>query len=87
MSYTELQLTPEQREALSINPGHPIHIADHETRKIYMLVEKGVLPELEDDYIREGLELARAHISRGEVSSLPIADVISKAQQSSKRSS
>jgi hypothetical protein len=87
MSHTELQLTPEQREALSTNPGHPIHIADHETRKVYMIVERGVLPELEDDYIREGLELARGQISRGELSSLPIADVISKAQQSSKRPS
>ncbi len=46
-----------------------------------MLVEKGRFPELEEDYIREGLELARGQIERVETSTAKIGDIISKAQR------
>jgi hypothetical protein len=36
---------------------------------------------LDESYIREGLELAREQIRRGESSNTPIAEVIAKAQQ------
>ena len=69
------------RAALSANPGGALHIADEETRKVYLLVEQGAFPELEEEYIREGLELARAQIARGEVATASIDAVIAKAQQ------
>jgi hypothetical protein len=81
METTNIQLTPQQREALSISPGQPIHISDSETRKVYLLLEQGTLPELEEDYVREGLEVARAEIGRGEVSTASIDEVIEKAQR------
>jgi hypothetical protein len=80
MLNSSFQLTPEQREALSVHPGQPIHIADPETRKVYLVLEQGALPELEADYIQKGLELARAQIARGEISTASIGDVIEKAR-------
>jgi hypothetical protein len=81
MQMSNIQLTPEQREALLVHPGQPVHIADPQTHKVYLLLEQGAVPELEADYIKEGLELARAQIARGEVSTASIGDVIDKAQQ------
>jgi hypothetical protein len=34
---------------------------------VYLLVEQGEFPELEEEYIRDGVELAREQIARGEV--------------------
>jgi Arc/MetJ-type ribon-helix-helix transcriptional regulator len=81
METSNLQLTPEMREALLANPGVPVHIVDEETRKVYVLVEEGAYPELEEEYIRQGLELARSQIARGEVSTATIDEVIDKARQ------
>jgi hypothetical protein len=81
MATTHLQLTPEQREALRLNPGQPVHIADQETHKVYLLLEQGAVPELEADYIQAGLELARAQIARGEISTASIDEVVARAQQ------
>ena len=80
MDTSNLQLTPELRQALLANPGEPVHIADEETRKVYLLVEQGAFPELEEEYIRHGLEQAREQITRGEVSTASITEVIAKAQ-------
>jgi len=80
MEAPNLQLTPEMRAALLANPGEPLHIADEETRKVYLVFEQGAFPDLEEEYIREGLELAREQIHRGEVSTASIHEVIAKAQ-------
>ena len=81
METTNLQLTTEQRQALLSHPGQPVHIADEQTQKVYVLIEQGALPALEEQYIRAGLQLARDQIARGEVSNSPIEDVIAKAKQ------
>ena len=78
MQTSNLQLTPEQRQALLVHPGQPVHIADEETRKVYLLLEQGAFPELEEEYIRQGLELAREQIARGEVSTASIDEVIAR---------
>jgi hypothetical protein len=80
MDTSDLQLTPEMRAALSANPGGVLYIADKETRKYYLLFEQGALPELEEEYIRDGLERAREQIAAGEVSTASGSDDISKAQ-------
>ena len=67
METTNLQLTPELRQAVLAHPDEPVYIADQETRKIYVLVEKGRFPELEEGYIRDRLEEGFAAIARGEV--------------------
>lgn len=81
METSHLQLTPEQRSAVLSQPGVPVYIADDATQRVYMLVEKGLYPELEEDYIRAGLELAREQIARGETSQASIDQVIAKAER------
>jgi predicted transcriptional regulator len=66
METSNLQLTAEQRQALLAHPGAAIHIADEETRRVYLLIEQGVFPELEEEYIRARLEEGFAAIERGE---------------------
>ncbi len=66
METTNLQLTPEQRAALLAHPGEPVHIADQETRRVYLLLEQGAFPELEEEYIRAQLEEGFAAIERGD---------------------
>ena len=69
------------RAALLAHPGEALHITDKETGKVYLVFEQGMVPKLEEDYIRDGLQLAREQIARGEVSLAPIDEVIAKAQQ------
>jgi hypothetical protein len=66
METNDLQLTPEMRQALAAHPDEPVYIADSETRKIFLLFEKGKFPELEEDYIRERLEEGFAAVERGD---------------------
>ena len=66
METSNLQLTPEMREALLANPGGAVHIADEDTRKVYLLVEQGAFPELEEEYVRARLEEGFTAIERGE---------------------
>jgi hypothetical protein len=81
METTKLQLTPELRAALSASPGGLVHIADEATGKVYLLFEHGALPELVEEYIRNGLEVARDQIARGEISTASIDEVIARAQR------
>lgn len=81
METSPLQLTPEQRQALAARPGEPVHIADEATQKVYLLVEEGAVPTLDEEYIRRGLEVARGQIARDEVSTAPIHAVIAEAQR------
>jgi hypothetical protein len=75
------QLTPEIRQALAAHPDEPLYIADAETQKIYVILEQGKFPQLEEDYIREGLDLARQQIARGEESIATIQQVIAEAKR------
>jgi len=81
METSHLQLTPEMRAALSASGG-AVQIADDETRKVYLLIEQGQFPDLEEEYIRDGLEFARQQIARGQISEASIDEVIEKARQS-----
>lgn len=81
MDISNLELTPAQRQALVAQPDAPVYIADPQTRKIYLLVEQGRFPELEEEYIRDGLALAREQIARGETSNATLEEVIARAQQ------
>jgi hypothetical protein len=81
METSNLQLTPEMRQALAGRGDEPLYIEDAESRKTYLLIEQGKFPELEEEYIREGLAIARDQIARGEISTASIAEVIAKAAQ------
>jgi hypothetical protein len=66
METSSLQLTPEMRAALLAHPGEALHIADKETGKVYLVVEQGAYPELEEEFIRARLEEGYAAIEGGE---------------------
>jgi hypothetical protein len=66
MATSHVQLTPELRAAIAAHPDQPLYIEDAETRKTYLLLEKGRFPELEEEYIRERLKEGFAAIERGE---------------------
>jgi hypothetical protein len=66
MNTSNLQLTPEMRQALASQPCSPLYIEDPETRKTYILIENGRFPELEEEYVRARLEEGFAAIERGE---------------------
>jgi hypothetical protein len=81
MSTPPIQLSPEQRQAILACPGEPIHIEDQQTQKVYLLLEEGAFPKLEQDYIRQGLELARQQILRGQTSTASVDEIISEGQR------
>jgi hypothetical protein len=60
------QFTPEQVQLLQNQCGLPLHVQVRETNKVYLVIEEGTIPTLDDDYIRQGLEHAAAQIERGE---------------------
>lgn len=74
------ELTPEQRQAV-IAGGVPLHIHDTETQKVFVLIEQGVEPALEDEYVQAGLDVARKQIEQGDVSKQDIESVIVEARR------
>ena len=68
-----IELTPEQRQAVLAGAGLPLHIHDPQTQKVYLLIEQGVEPTLEEAYIRGGLDLARDASDGGGVD--PVAEL------------
>jgi hypothetical protein len=83
MTPSQLQLSPEQREAILARPGEPLHIEDAETQKVYLLVEEGAFPQLEDAYVRQGLDLARKQIANGQTSTISADDIKVEARRRS----
>ena len=85
MNISDLELTPAQRQALLAQPDAPVYIANQQTRKIYMLVEKGRFPELEEEYIRTRLEEGFAAIERGEVEDWDSASIKAEGRETLRR--
>jgi len=81
MDTSNLHLTPEMRAALLAHPGEPLHIADAETRKVYLVFEQGAFPELEEEYIRARLEEGFTAIERGEVEEWDSASIKSEGRR------
>ena len=77
----QFELTPDQRQAILSGAGEPLHIHDPQTQKVYLLIEQGAEPTLEEEYIRRGLELARQQIANGEIARGDIESVIAEAKR------
>jgi hypothetical protein len=60
------EFTPQQLRVLANNPEPALHISVAETNKVYLLVEEGVLPTLDEDYIRSGLAHAAEQAAQGD---------------------
>jgi hypothetical protein len=59
------EFTPEQLRVLASNPKQALHIPVAETNKVYLLIEEGILPSLDEDYIRAGLAHAAEQAAGG----------------------
>jgi hypothetical protein len=81
MNLSNLELTPDQRNALLAQPESPVYISDRETRKIYVLFEKGKFPELEEEFIRDRLQEGFAAVERGEVEEWDSASIKSEGRK------
>lgn len=59
----------------------PIHIHDRETQKVYLLIEQGALPELEEDELLRLLQPALEDETRGDVALLDMDAVKREAEK------
>ncbi len=69
------EFTPEQLRVLARNSDQILHIPVAETNKIYLLIEQGVLPTLDEEYIRSGLAHASEQAARGEEAPWDAAEI------------
>ncbi len=58
-------ITPEQLAAVQEGGGFAL-VEDLETHRVYLLIEQGQAPTLDDDYFREKLAEGIAESERGE---------------------
>jgi len=63
---SSFEFTPQQIRLLEGRGGEPLQVPVKATNKVYLVVEQGVLPVLDDDYIRRGLAHAAEQVERGE---------------------
>jgi len=75
------ELTPEQRQAVIAGDGAPLHIHDAETQKVFVLIEQGAEPALDEEYVRSGLEVARQQIAHDDLGNGNIEAVIAEAKR------
>jgi hypothetical protein len=66
-SQSPFEFTPEQVQLLRTKAGEPLHVSVKETNKVYLVVEQGVIPALDEEYIRRGLAKAAESIARGDI--------------------
>jgi hypothetical protein len=81
MDLANLELTPQQRNALLAQPDSPVYISDRETKKVYVLFEQGKFPALEEAYIRDRLEEGFAAVERGDVEEWDAASIKTAGRQ------
>lgn len=62
----QFQFTADQLHVLRSHGGTPLHVPVKEANKVYLVVEEGELPSLDEDYIRQGLAHAAEQAERGE---------------------
>lgn len=74
-------LTPEMHHALDVSGGTPIQLEDSLTQQRYLLVEQPIEVTLDEDYIRQGLQVARDEFNRGEYAPWDIEATIAEAQR------
>lgn len=65
-SHDRFQFTPEQLQVLESQHGEPIQVPVKETNKVYLVIEKGTISTLDEDYIRQGLAHAAEQAARGD---------------------
>ena len=74
-------ITSEQRQALLQSGGSPIQVEDPETQQVYLLVEQPATPQLDENYIRDALQVALAEFANGQEEEWDIESVIAEAER------
>jgi hypothetical protein len=69
------QFTPEQVQLLENQHGEPLQVPVKETNKVYLVIEKGVVSTLDEDYIRKGLYHAAEQAARGEEADWDVEEI------------
>jgi hypothetical protein len=60
------EFTADQLRVLADRQGEPLHVPVKELNRVYLVIEEGVVPTLDEDFIRAGLALAGQQVERGE---------------------
>lgn len=81
MQVSRPTITNEQRQALVLSGGSPIQLEDPETRQVYLLVEQPTTPQLDENYIREALQVALTELANGQEEEWDIESVIAEAER------
>ena len=74
-SHERFEFTPEQVQLLHNQGGEPLHVPVQETNKVYLVIEEGVIPTLDEDYIRKGLAHAAEQVERGDEGEWDVEDI------------
>jgi hypothetical protein len=65
-SHDRFQFTPDQVRVLESQHGEPLQVPVEGTNKVYLVIEKGIIPTLDEDYIRRGLAHASTQAADGD---------------------
>jgi hypothetical protein len=60
------EFTPDQLRLLQSRPGQPLHVSVDANNKVYLVIEEGLIPTLDDEYIRQGLSHAALQAENGQ---------------------
>jgi hypothetical protein len=74
-------ITPQMRSALAASGGAPIQVQDPETLQVYLVSEKPIEVTLDEEYIRQGVQVARDQFARGEYSAWDMDATIAEAKR------
>jgi hypothetical protein len=73
--HDQFQFTPEQVQVLEGQRGEPLQVPVKETNKVCLVIEKGVISSLNEDYIRHGLAHAAEQGVRGDESDWDVEEI------------
>ena len=60
---------------LESQQGEPLQVPVEGTNKVYLVIEKGIIPTLDEDYIRQGLAHAAEQAARGDEANWDIDEI------------
>jgi hypothetical protein len=74
-------ITSEMKSALAASGGAPIQVQDPDTLQVYVVSEQPIEVTLDEEYIRQGLQIARDQFARNEFSEWDVEATIAEAER------
>ncbi len=75
------KLTPDQRQALVVQPGGFVRVEDTETHTFYLLIEEARARELHRQWLREQLQVGFDEADRGEMAEWNLEEFLARMRQ------